>query len=49
LWGYKIIPESFFEAGYVNNGLMTMPAMALILVGIIIWIHRSRNKDLCEK
>lgn len=49
LWGYKIIPERFFEAGYVNNGLMTMPAMALILVGIIIWIHRSRNKDLCEK
>lgn len=49
LWGYKIIPESFFEAGYVNNGLMTMPAMALILIGIIIWIHRSRNEDLCEK
>ncbi len=49
LWGYKIMPESFFEMGYVNNGLMTMPAMALILVGIIIWVHRSRNKDLCEK
>ncbi|MBR5253802.1 MAG: NADH:ubiquinone reductase (Na(+)-transporting) subunit D [Bacteroidales bacterium] len=49
LWGYKIMPESFFEAGYVNNGLMTMPAMALILVGIIIWVHRSRNEDLCEK
>ncbi len=49
LWGYKIMPESFFEMGYVNNGLMTMPAMALILVGIIIWIHRSRNEDLCEK
>ncbi|MBO5962876.1 MAG: NADH:ubiquinone reductase (Na(+)-transporting) subunit D [Bacteroidales bacterium] len=49
LWGYKVIPECFFEAGYVNNGLMTMPAMALILVGVIIWIHRSRNKDLCEK
>jgi Na+-transporting NADH:ubiquinone oxidoreductase subunit D len=49
LWGYKIMPESFFDAGYVNNGLMTMPAMALILVGVIIWIHRSRNEDLCEK
>jgi Na+-transporting NADH:ubiquinone oxidoreductase subunit D len=49
LWGYKIMPESFFEMGYVNNGLMTMPAMALILVGVIIWIHRSRNADLCEK
>lgn len=49
LWGYKVIPEGFFDFGYVNNGLMTMPAMALILVGVIIWIHRSRNKDLCEK
>lgn len=49
LWGYKVVPEGFFELGYVNNGLMTMPAMALILVGVIIWIHRSRNKDLCEK
>lgn len=49
LWGYKVVPEGLFEFGYVNNGLMTMPAMALILVGVIIWIHRSRNKDLCEK
>ena len=49
LWGYKVVPEGFFEFGYVNNGLMTMPALALILVGVIIWIHRSRNKDLCEK
>lgn len=49
LWGYKVVPEGFFEFGYVNNGLMTMPVMALILVGVIIWIHRSRNKDLCEK
>ncbi len=49
LWGYKVIPECAFEAGYVNNGLMIMPPMALIIVGIIIWVHRSRNKDLCEK
>ncbi len=49
LWGYRIIPESFYEAGYVNNGLMLLPPMALILVGIIIWIHRSKNKSLCEK
>jgi Na+-transporting NADH:ubiquinone oxidoreductase subunit D len=33
----------------MNNGLMVMPAMALILLGIIVWIHRSNNKDLCEK
>lgn len=39
--GIKIIPDSFFEAGYMNNGMMTMPAMALILLGCIIWIHRS--------
>lgn len=49
LWGYKVIPQSFYDAGYVNNGLMIMPPMALIIVGIIIWAHRSRNKDLCEK
>lgn len=49
LWGYKVIPQSFYDAGYMNNGLMVMPAMALILLGIIVWIHRSNNKDLCEK
>lgn len=49
LLGYRIIPESLYDAGYANNGLMIMPPMALIIVGIIIWIHRSRNKDLCEK
>lgn len=49
LWGYKVIPQSFYDTGYVNNGLMIMPPMALIIVGIIIWVHRSRNKDLCEK
>ena len=49
LWGYRVIPESFYEAGYVNNGLMLFPPMALILVGFIIWFQRSRNKDLQEK
>lgn len=48
LWGYRIIPESFYKMGYENNGLMVMPAMALILVGIVIWVHRSKNKDLVE-
>lgn len=48
LWGYRIIPESFYKIGYENNGLMVMPAMALILVGIVIWVHRSKNKDLVE-
>ena len=41
LLGIKIIPDSFYEAGYINNGMMTMPAMALILLGCVIWIHRA--------
>lgn len=41
LLGLQIIPQSFYDAGYVNNGMMTMPAMALILLGCVIWIHRS--------
>lgn len=49
LFGYQIIPDCFYEAGYVNNGLMIMPPMALIVVGCIIWVHRSINKDLQEK
>ena len=52
LYGFRIIPESWYVQNggcYLNNGLMIMPAMALILVGRIIWVHRSRNKDLIEK
>jgi len=49
LFGFQVIPDCFYEAGYVNNGLMIMPPMALIVVGCIIWVHRSINKDLQEK
>ena len=49
LFGIRIIPASFYEMGYVNNGMMMMPAMALIIVACIIWVHRSINKDLQEK
>ena len=49
LWGYQIIPQSWYEHGYANNGLMILPPMALIVVGCIIWIHRSYNKDLQEQ
>ena len=52
LYGFRIIPESWYVQNggcYLDNGLMSMPAMALILVGLIIWVHRSRNKDLIEK
>ncbi len=41
LLGFQIIPEGAYNYGYINNGMMTMPAMALILVGIIIWVHRA--------
>lgn len=37
----QILPQSLYDAGYMNNGMMTMPAMALILLGCVIWIHRS--------
>ena len=41
LLGFQIVPQALYDAGYVNNGMMTMPAMALILVGCVIWIHRA--------
>ena len=50
LWGYPVMEKiGLYNIGYENNGLMIMPPMALILVGIIIWIHRTRNKDLQEQ
>lgn len=49
LFGYRIVPESFYEAGYLNNGLMLMPPMALIIVACIIWWQRSRYKELQDK
>ena len=48
LFGYQVVPQSFYDAGYVNNGMMILPPMALIVVACIIWIHRSINKDLQE-
>ena len=49
LWGYPVMESlGVYNLGYENNGLMIMPPMALILVGIIIWIQRTRNKDLQE-
>ena len=49
LFGFQVIPQAFFDAGYMNNGLMILPPMALILLGCIIWIQRSIQKDLQEK
>lgn len=48
LLGFQVVPDSFYAAGYVNNGLMILPPMALIVVACIIWVHRSYNKDLNE-
>ena len=49
LLNYQVIPQWCYDHGYMNNGLMILPPMALITVGCIIWVHRSRNKDLQEK
>ncbi|MGZ2370269.1 NADH:ubiquinone reductase (Na(+)-transporting) subunit D [Ancylomarina sp. YFZ004] len=48
LYGFRVIPQEFYDMGYQNNGLMILPPMALITVGIIIWVQRSRNKSLIE-
>lgn len=48
LWGYHVIPQSFYDFGYKNNGFMILPPMALIIVGTIIWVQRSRNRELIE-
>ncbi|MBE0652781.1 MAG: NADH:ubiquinone reductase (Na(+)-transporting) subunit D [Bacteroidales bacterium] len=49
VYGFQVIPESFYKAGYANNGLMILPPMALVVVGIIIWIQRSKNRKLIEE
>ncbi len=46
IMGYKIIPQWAYDAGYVNNGLMVLPPAALFLIGIYIWVQRSRNEKL---
>lgn len=49
LFGVQVVPQALYDLGYQNNGLMILPPMALITVACIIWVHRSRNKDLQEK
>lgn len=44
----KLIPQFIYDLGYANNGLMILPPMALVVVAIIIWVQRSKNKDLIE-
>ncbi len=49
IWGFKVVPQAFYDFGYRDNGFMILPPMALIIVGVIIWVQRSYNKDLIEK
>ncbi|MBQ0093343.1 MAG: NADH:ubiquinone reductase (Na(+)-transporting) subunit D [Bacteroidales bacterium] len=49
LFGFQVIPQALYDAGYVNNGLVILPPFALILLGCIIWVHRSIDKSLQEK
>lgn len=48
IWDMQVIPQSFYDFGYSNNGLMILPPMALIVVGVIIWVQRGRNRELIE-
>ena len=49
LFGLQVIPQGLYDFGYMNNGLMILPPMALILLGCIIWVQRAIQKDLQEK
>ena len=49
LLGFQVIPDFLYAVGYENNGLMLLSPMALITVGIMIWIQRSRNRKLIEE
>ena len=49
LLGHKVIPQCLYDAGYTDNGLMILPPMALIVVACVIWVQRSRDKELQEK
>lgn len=49
LLGIQVVPDGFYDLGYVNNGLMILPPMALIVVACIIWVHRAKNTELQEE
>jgi len=49
LYGFNVIPEIAYKAGYENNGMMILPPMALVIIGVIIWIQRSKNHELVDK
>ncbi len=49
IWGFSLLPQAVYEAGYMNNNMFVLPPMALITVGIIIWVQRARNQKLIEE
>ncbi len=50
IYGYPVLEKlGVYKTGYENNGMVILPPMALIIVGLIIWVHRSRNRSLIEK
>lgn len=50
IWGYPILEKlGVYNIGYENNGLMILPPMALIIIGVLIWVQRSRTKELIEE
>ena len=48
IFGFRVIPQSFYDAGYANFGLMNMAPMALIILACIVGVQRSYNKNLQE-
>ncbi|KAF0131034.1 MAG: NADH:ubiquinone oxidoreductase Na(+)-translocating D subunit [Bacteroidetes bacterium] len=48
IYGMKVIPQALYDSGYMDNGLMILPPMALITIGIIIWVQRSKTTELQE-
>jgi Na+-transporting NADH:ubiquinone oxidoreductase subunit D len=49
LFGYPVLEKlGLYELGYENNGMMILPPMALVTVGVIIWVQRAKNRDLIE-
>jgi len=49
IFGIPVVPDALYNAGYVSNGLMILPPMALITIGVIIWLQRSKNRELIDK
>lgn len=49
LYGFQVIPQAAYDAGYVDNGFAILPPMALIIVGAIIWVQRYKDRELIEE